>query len=70
MAVNTQSTPPPPSPPLISLTEAAQRVGVAPNTLRRWVAQGLVPARRVGPRLIRIDPADLADLVRVIPAAS
>ena len=55
---------------LISLTQAADNLGVDPRTIRRYVAAGRLPAYRVGPRLIKIDPADLAALVRPCGAAS
>jgi len=49
---------------LISLTQAAESLDVNPRTIRRWIAAGRLPAYRVGPRLVKVDPADLAALVR------
>lgn len=43
----------------VSLAGAADLKGVAPKTVRRWIAEGRLPAERVGPRLIRIKVADL-----------
>lgn len=54
----------------IPLTEAAASRGVSTRTVRRWIAAGLLPAYRVGPRLVRIDPADLDRLDRRIPTAA
>lgn len=48
----------------LTVIDAASVVGVTPATVRRWVAAGLLPARRLGPsRRILIDPADLERLM-------
>lgn len=44
--------------PLLSVTEAAERLNVHPATIRRMIARGELSARRVG-RVWRVDPADL-----------
>ena len=54
---------------LITLIEAARRVGVHPRTMRRYVSDGLIAGYTVGPRLVKFDVADLDALVRRIPAA-
>lgn len=55
---------------VLSSREAAEVAGVAVSTIRGWVRQGLVPARRAGNRL-RIDRADLdeylARSIEVLP---
>lgn len=43
----------------ISVPEAARRIGVHPMTLRRWISQGIIPAHRVGPKLLRLREADV-----------
>jgi excisionase family DNA binding protein len=53
----------------ISLHDAALRVGVSDRTIRRWIAQGLLPAERLGPKLIRVNTVDLDRLQRPIPTA-
>ena len=43
----------------VSLAEAAERKGVSVKTVRRWIADGRLPAERLGPRLIRMKVADV-----------
>ncbi|MBP8292563.1 MAG: helix-turn-helix domain-containing protein [Caldilineaceae bacterium] len=49
----------------LSAPQAAEVVGVDHSTLFRWVADGLLPAERVGiQRRIMIDPDDLRNFAR------
>lgn len=52
---------------LVSIAEAAARLGVSPKTIRRWIAAGRVTGFRAGPRLLRVDVADLDAVLRVVP---
>lgn len=52
-----------------SIQNGANRVGVSTRTLRRWIAAGQLTAHRAGPKLIRIDSADLDAVLRRIPTA-
>lgn len=54
------------TPALVSLNAAAETLGVNPRTLRRRIADGSLPAYRVG-RLVKVKPEDLQALVRPIP---
>jgi excisionase family DNA binding protein len=54
---------------LTSISNAASYADVTTRTIRRWIANGILPAYRVGPRLVKIDLADLDQLARRIPAA-
>jgi len=48
---------------LLSTREAAQLLGVAPRTVRGYLARGLLPvARRVNARLVLVRRADVARL--------
>lgn len=49
---------------MVSLAEAATLAGVSTRTLRRRIAEGILPAYRSGPRLIRVNPADLMELIK------
>lgn len=49
--------------------DAATYARVSPRTIRRWIATGKLPARRVGPRLLQVNRADLDQLIRPVPAA-
>lgn len=42
-----------------SQREVADILGVGHSTVRKWVAEGRLRAYRYGPRVIRIDAADL-----------
>lgn len=58
------------TPPLATtykpLAAEAARVGVHPKTLRRRIASGELTAYRFGPKLIRLDPAEVDALFRPI----
>lgn len=43
----------------VSLKEAADRLGVAVITARRYVSSGELPAVRVGKKLLKVRPADI-----------
>lgn len=43
----------------LSTAEAAAYLGVSKNTLRSYITKGIVPAHRLGPRLLKFDPAEL-----------
>lgn len=48
-----------PDPIDMSVADAATRLGIDPKTIRRMISRGDLPARRLGPRLIRIRVVDL-----------
>lgn len=54
---------------LISTAQAAQELDVSPRTVRRYIATGRLRAFRVGPRMVKVDAADVADLARQVPSA-
>lgn len=43
----------------ISIQGAAATYGVSDRTIRRYIAAGLITGKRVGPRLIRLDPEEV-----------
>lgn len=45
------------------LATAAARTGISHRTLRNWVKKGTLPAYRVGPKIIEVDPADVDALI-------
>ncbi|WP_238146586.1 helix-turn-helix domain-containing protein [Ornithinimicrobium murale] len=53
-----------------SLADAAERTGLSTYTLRRRIAEGRLPAYRSGPRIIRVDPADVDGLLTRIPTVT
>jgi excisionase family DNA binding protein len=53
----------------ISQADAAARLHVSVKTIRRRIAEGTLTAYRVGPKLIRLDPAEVDALLRPIPTA-
>jgi excisionase family DNA binding protein len=54
---------------LLSINQAAEYAAVSTKTLRRRIADGTIPAVRLGPRAIRVRPADLDAALRPIPSA-
>lgn len=56
-------------PSFISIEQAAKHTGVSAKTIRRRIADGSLSARRMGPRLIRIEVDELEQLMRPIPTA-
>jgi excisionase family DNA binding protein len=54
----------------VTIAAAAQRLGLSTKSIRRRIADGTLPAYRVGPRLIRLDLLDVDRLMlRPIPTA-
>jgi len=51
----------------IGLTEAAESIGVSKRTIRRRIADGSLPAYRIGPRLIKVDRTAVEALAKRIP---
>jgi excisionase family DNA binding protein len=46
---------------------AADRFGVSVKTIRRWIAAGRITGYRAGPRLIRVNMAELEAAMQPIP---
>lgn len=53
----------------ISLSTAADILGISVHTLRRRIAAGELPAFRTGRRIIRVRVSDLEKLLRRVPSA-
>ncbi len=47
----------------MNLREVAAFLGVSERTVRNYVTRGLIPATRIGPKLLRISPDDVAAFV-------
>jgi excisionase family DNA binding protein len=54
------------SQPLIDISATATWAGVTTRTVRQWIADGKLPAYRIGSRTIRIRQSDLEDLLQVM----
>jgi excisionase family DNA binding protein len=52
---------------LMGIAEAAEYANVHPSTLRRRIADGQLPAYRVGPKLLKVDIDDVEALIRPVP---
>jgi excisionase family DNA binding protein len=62
------ATKPPPR-RLASIAAAADYADISVRTIRRYIAEGRLTGYRVGPRLVKVDLADLDKLARPIPTA-
>jgi len=49
---------------LLSLRQAARRLGVAERVLRQAVRTGALPAFKLGERTLRVKPTDLDDWIQ------
>lgn len=56
-----------PSRRFLTIEDAAERLGVNPKTIRRRIADGSLTGYRMGPRLIRVDVAEVDALLEPIP---
>lgn len=54
----------------LSPAEVAEAHGISERTIRRWIAEGRVPAYRIGKRRIGIKPEDSNALAEPIPTVS
>jgi excisionase family DNA binding protein len=52
-----------------TIRQAAEQYSLSEKTVRRRITDGTLKARRIGPRLIRIDPASIAALGQGIGGA-
>lgn len=50
-----------------SIETAATIAGCSPRTIRRYISQGRLSGYRMGPRLIRVDLAEIEALLSPIP---
>jgi excisionase family DNA binding protein len=52
---------------LASIAEAATYAACNPRTIRRMIARGELTGYRMGPRLVRVDLAEVDAALKVIP---
>jgi excisionase family DNA binding protein len=52
-----------------TVNDAADYLGLSTRTIRRWIADGVIAAYRVGPAMIRIDLNELDELPQRVAAA-
>lgn len=51
-----------------SIEEVAETLCVTPRSVRRWIADGTIPAYRIGSKVVRIPEDALTAALRPIPA--
>ncbi|OZC29937.1 helix-turn-helix domain-containing protein [Gordonia polyisoprenivorans] len=54
----------------VSLDDAADYAGVSTRTIRRWITDNRIAARRVGPRLVRVDLKSIDAMFEPMGAAA
>lgn len=52
-----------------SIPNAAEYLGVAPKTIRRWITEGRITGFRAGPRIILVDRNEIDGLLTPIQPA-
>lgn len=55
-------------PRYVSIAECAEILGVTEMSIRRWIADGTIPAGRLGSKVVRIREDALYAAVRPIPS--
>ena len=55
---------------LASIAVAAEHADVHPRTIRRYIASGRLQGYRVGPRLLKVDLADVDALLTPVGGAA
>ena len=58
-----------PKPRYALFGEAVDYAKVPKNTMRDWIRRGLLPAYRIGPRLLQVDLNDIDRMRRRVPTA-
>lgn len=48
---------------MLTVPEAARRAGRNPETIRRWIREGKLPARKIGTQHV-LEEADLEEMMR------
>lgn len=51
-----------------SISDAAEILGVTVKTIQRWIADGTIPAHRIGTKVVRISEDSLNAALRPIPS--
>jgi excisionase family DNA binding protein len=46
--------------------DAATYMGVTDRTIRQWIAEGKIPAHRMGQRVIRLRQSDLDEALKLV----
>ncbi len=69
MLAMTRRAAPDPEPRYVVFNEAVAYAGVPKKTMRDWISKGILPAYRIGPRLLQIDLNDIDRLRRRVPTA-
>lgn len=54
---------------MLTIDSAADLLATSPRTIRRYIADGRLPAYRLGPRQIRVKHDDVTGLLAPIPTA-
>lgn len=51
---------------MLTAEELAERLGLEPETIRRWAVSGLIPSYRCGKRVVRFDYDEVKKVMRNI----
>ncbi len=49
---------------LLTAEELGKRLRLTTETVRRWAREGMIPAIRISPRVVRFDPVDVEVALR------